>query len=182
MGQSPRLSALRRKLGAVLERIFGTDDFLDIEHPRFVLDHFGYGKKVGHIGIIYGTLFCLTPKELAVQPCNLSRQLFDSFLQIFYLFGLIFICSRQDAIEVFSPSIVLSSISFSSIVRICFVYVNILNISGLHNNIHTFVHSESILYMIFLALCPQAPEPLLRIFLNALDHHHQVAPFHGIAV
>lgn len=31
-----------RKPGAVLERIFGTDDFLDIEHPRFVLDHFGY--------------------------------------------------------------------------------------------------------------------------------------------
>lgn len=54
-----------------------------------------FGKKVGHIGIIYGKLFCLTPKELAVQPCNLSRQLFDSFLQILNLFRLILISGRQ---------------------------------------------------------------------------------------
>ncbi|MBR8794061.1 hypothetical protein IX295_002937 [Bacteroides pyogenes] len=30
------------KLRIVLERIFGTDDFLDIKHPRFVLDNPSY--------------------------------------------------------------------------------------------------------------------------------------------
>ena len=36
--------------------------------------------------------------------------------------------------------------------------------------------------MVFPALCPQPPEPLLRILLYALDHHHKITPFHGIAV
>ena len=31
--------------------------------------------------------------------------------------------------------------------------------------------------MVFLAFRPQPPEPLLRFFLNALDHHHQVHLF-----
>ncbi len=36
--------------------------------------------------------------------------------------------------------------------------------------------------MVFPALCPQSPEPLLRILLYALNHHHKIQPFHGIAV
>ena len=32
----------RRKHGAVLECIFGTDDFLDVKHPRLVFDDFCY--------------------------------------------------------------------------------------------------------------------------------------------
>lgn len=39
-----------------------------------------------------------------------------------------------------------------------------------------FTH-KSILYMIFLAFCPQSSESLPGIFLNALDHHHQVYLF-----
>ena len=35
--------------------------------------------------------------------------------------------------------------------------------------------------MVFPAFRPQPAESLQRILLNALDHHHQVAPFHGIA-
>ena len=31
--------------------------------------------------------------------------------------------------------------------------------------------------MVFLAFRPQPPKPLLRVFLNALDHHHQVHLF-----
>jgi len=151
----------RRKQGAVLERIFGTDDYLDIKHTRFVFDDFGYlfanftvqgqvhtgrfynfgfeygqllqhfavltlllpdfcrflfnllhslvpfffrllpesgkliGKQVGYIGVIYAELLRFTPKELTVQPCDLSRQLFDTFLQIPNLFRLIFIGGRQ---------------------------------------------------------------------------------------
>ena len=34
--------SIRRKQGAVLESIFGTDDFLDVKHPRLVLDDFCY--------------------------------------------------------------------------------------------------------------------------------------------
>lgn len=33
---------LGRKLSAVLERIFGTDDFLDVKHLRLVFDDPGY--------------------------------------------------------------------------------------------------------------------------------------------
>ena len=33
---------LGRKLSAVLKRIFGTDDFLDVKHPRLVFDDPGY--------------------------------------------------------------------------------------------------------------------------------------------
>lgn len=54
-----------------------------------------FGKKIGHVGVIDGEFFCFTPKELAVQPCNPGRQLFDTFLQILNLFRLIFIGSRQ---------------------------------------------------------------------------------------
>ena len=36
--------------------------------------------------------------------------------------------------------------------------------------------------MVFLTFGPQPPEPLSRVFLYAFNHHHQIAPFHGIAV
>ena len=36
--------------------------------------------------------------------------------------------------------------------------------------------------MVLLALGSESPEPLLRVFLNAFDHHDQITPFHGIAV
>ena len=35
---------------------------------------------------------------------------------------------------------------------------------------------------VFPALCPEPPEPLSRGLLDALNHHHQVAPFHLVAV
>lgn len=38
------------------------------------------------------------------------------------------------------------------------------------------------LYMALFTLSPESPEPLLMVLLNALDHHYQVTPFHGIAV
>ena len=47
-----------------------------------------------------------------------------------------------------------------------FVDVKVLNISELRNNISTFVQQKQV----------------FRVFLNALDHHYQVTPFHGIAV
>ena len=36
--------------------------------------------------------------------------------------------------------------------------------------------------MVFLTFGPQPSEPLFRVFLYAFNHHHQVTPFHGIAV
>ena len=41
------------------------------------------GKKIRNSGIIYAELLRFTSKELTVQPCDLSRQLFDTFLQFF---------------------------------------------------------------------------------------------------
>ena len=34
--------------------------------------------------------------------------------------------------------------------------------------------------MVFNPLSPQSPQPLSRIFLQSLDHHHQIPPFHRI--
>ena len=36
--------------------------------------------------------------------------------------------------------------------------------------------------MVLPAFRPESPEPLSRIILNALDHHYQITPLHGIAV
>ncbi|MCI6522696.1 MAG: hypothetical protein MR448_04585 [Parabacteroides sp.] len=36
--------------------------------------------------------------------------------------------------------------------------------------------------MVLLAFRPESSEPLSRVFLDALDHHYQVTPLHGIAV
>ncbi|EJX07267.1 hypothetical protein EVA_04623 [gut metagenome] len=46
-------------------------------------------------GVVDRKLFCFTTKELAVQPCDLSRQLLDTFLLFFILFRLFFIDGRQ---------------------------------------------------------------------------------------
>ena len=60
-----------------------------------------------------------------------------------------------------------SSIIFSVLPLLSlFVDVKVLNISELRNNISTFVQQKQV----------------FRVFLNALDHHYQVTPFHGIAV
>ena len=42
--------------------------------------------------------------------------------------------------------------------------------------------SNKRLYVVLLAFRPESSEPLSRVFLDALDHHYQVTPLHGIAV
>ena len=34
--------------------------------------------------------------------------------------------------------------------------------------------------MALLTLCPESQELLSRVLLDALDHHYQVTPFHGV--
>ncbi|CCZ15805.1 unknown [Prevotella sp. CAG:487] len=47
------------------------------------------------MGIKRVELLRFTPKELTVQPCDLSRQLLDARLQFFILLSLFFISGRQ---------------------------------------------------------------------------------------
>lgn len=131
-----------------------------------------FGKEIGHIRIIYGKFFCLMSKELTVQSCALNCQLFNLLLQILNLFSLLPLLVENEAIEVFSLSIVLSKISFSFIACICFIYINMLNISQLYNNIYTFVHAKSILIHGIPYTLLSGIKASAVIFLDLLNHHH----------
>ena len=91
-------------------------------------------------------LLRFTPKELTVQPCDLSRQLLDAALQFFILLSLFLLVADNEAIEAFSPSIVLSNIAFSSIACLFFTDVKILIINGLYNNTSTFFNKKHVIH------------------------------------
>lgn len=98
--------SLGRKLRIVLERIFGTDKFLYIEHSRFVFDNTGY-------------LFAYSAVQGKVYAIRLNHFGFE-YRQVFQHFSILPLLSL-------------------------FIDVKILNISGLHNRIATFVTEKQVI-------------------------------------